>query len=172
MTDDDVMTTERAFEKHTTLAEIFAVEWLIAPGFSREAVGAIRCTKPEQLTRGALPVLLINSTDLDFYKRNCLEFTKWEPPMVDEDAMQAIFAAETYCQETQAEAERCVKAASVARKLHDQACDDLRRIVREANTDQPVLPLLALAELPDAQEIPDDRPIDDGPADDGSRHPD
>lgn len=144
MDDMTELTTERAFEKHKVLGEIFAVEWIVAPGFSREAVGAMRCTKPEQLTRGALPVLPINSSELDFYKGNCLEFAEWEPPMVNEDVLAAIVEAERVCQEAEDDYERAAKAAKLAKQEYERACDELRHVARAARTTTP--PLLALME--------------------------
>ena len=72
--------------------------------------------------------------------------------MADEEKLADIYAAERYCQETEAEFERCHKAAAAAKKLHEKACDDLRRIVREADRTEPPPPLLAIAEMPEQAE--------------------
>ncbi len=164
------ITTTREFRKHNVLGDIYAVEFIHEDG-ARVPVAALRCTRPEELTRGALPVLtLANGDDRQFVLNNADEFGLWEPPMVDEEKLASIYAAETYCQDTEAEFERCHKAAAAAKKLHEKACDDLRRIVREANRSEPPAPLLALAEMPppatdfdaDMERFDDDR--DDGTA--------
>ncbi len=145
------ITVERAFKKHRVLGDIYAIEILIDEGFARTAVAAMRCTRPEQLTRGALPVLsLAGGESLQYYLNNQSDFATWEPPMVDTEALEAIVAAERYCQETQAEWERHHKSAAAAKKTHDKACDDLRRIVREASTEPEPLPLLDVLDAEDA----------------------
>lgn len=145
------LTTTREFRKHRVLGDVYAVEFINGEG-PRMVAAAKRCTRPEELTGGALPVLhLVDYDASQFYGANEAEFDLWEPPMIDTEKLAAILAAEHCCQGTESEWQRCDKAAKAAKKLYEKACDDLRRVVREAEEDPKAFPLLALADMPNTE---------------------
>lgn len=169
-----IANTTRQFRKHTVLGDIYAVEFNEA-----DVLAASLCTRPEEMTRGALPVLALNATDAQFVQTNASEFVRWEPPMADEEKLAAIIDAEGACQVAQYAAEQAQKAHRAAQKQFEKACDDLRRVVREASA-PPLAPLLALAEQeptgtpfnfdPGMENFSDDHGTDD--RDDRSPEPD
>ena len=154
----------REFRKHRIFGEIYAVE-AFADG---EVLAALKCTRPEQLTRGALAVITLDShEDWAFVNTNENEFDVWNPPMVKEEHLAAIIAAERACEEGEQELSRAQKDRDAAKKTYEKACELLRRVVREAASNSEPAPLLVIAERPDPG-----RSFDGDDGDDRNQHPD
>lgn len=139
---------ERAFIKHKVFGEVYAIEHAMVGG-ARSTLAARKCTRPEEMTSGALPVLTLHSSGdaLEFVTKNYLDFALWEAPKVREELVEAATAAMKERDELAASYNKLRKDERAALKRVEAADEKVRVTVRALNappTDAP--PLLSIAE--------------------------
>lgn len=159
------METYREFWKHTVLGDIIAVELSCdADRGGVDVLAARYCSRGEELTAGALPVLPLQTTGeaFDLATGSPGEFEVWEPPPTPEMLRIEIVKA---IDERDAIASECtlMRAAERARQKDlEKAEEEVRRLCRRLKEDPASRPpLLAVAEG-----LPPPRPHD---ADDEGR---
>lgn len=128
----------RVFRKHKVFGEVWAVVCL--PDAKATPFGGYRCTKPEEQTRGALPVLPMDMSPemIEFLEDNAVDMEPWEPPKVPGELLEAIVAAGRIADEHESTWKSKDLAAKAAKKEWEKAAQDLQRLIREAT--EPGLP--------------------------------
>ncbi len=125
--------TIREFRKHKLHGEIWAVDRL--PSEKQPTmIGGYRCTKPEEQTRGALPVLVLDMSPemIEFLEDNAVDLEPWAPPRVPGEHLEAIVVAGRLADEAEARWKSKHAAAAAAKKEWEQASQDLQRLIRDA----------------------------------------
>jgi hypothetical protein len=137
------MDTIREFRKHKLHGEVWAIERLQtdkAPAF----LGGYRCTRPEEQTRGALPVLTLDHSAevVEFLEDNGPDLDPWDPPKVPGEHLEAIVIAGRMADEAESTWKSRAAAAKAAKEVWELRCQDMQRLIREAakGTEAPALP--------------------------------
>lgn len=132
--------TVRSFRRHRVFGEVWAIVSL--PDEKHTPIGGVRCTKPEEQTRGALPVLAMDMSPemIEFLEDNAADLEMWEPPRVPVELLEAICAAGRIADEAEARMKQKKTAADAAKKEWEASAQDLQRLIREAATSEPSLP--------------------------------
>jgi hypothetical protein len=130
--------TVRSFRKHKVHGEVWAIVCL--PDAKLTPIGGIRCTKPEEQTRGALPVLAMDMSPamIEFLEDNAVDMEPWEPPLVPAELLEQIVAAGRIADEAEARMKQKKTAADAAKKEWEAAALDMQRLVRMAYADTPL----------------------------------
>lgn len=151
----ELPTTTREFWKHTVYGDLYAVELLVGEG-QREVLGARKCSRPEEMTRGALPVMQLyaGGDDAEFASNNRADFGMWEPPMTRDDAIEHFREKVNATRQAKTDYERIRKQERAALK-HYEKCQAEEHEAAVLLVDPPEAPpLIAMAES---------RPVDDRP---------
>lgn len=126
------MQTHREFRQHKVTREIVAVEL-----FEGALVGVRSCTRPQEQTRGALPVMEIQTGgDTDWYKKNSESFLTWEPPTLPEELLVDLAAADEAIQVCEDLFEKKRSEAKAAKEALDLAYTHMRELVKMAKDAQ------------------------------------
>jgi hypothetical protein len=136
----------REFHKHAPTGEIWAIEWMDARKIA--AAGARRCSRPEEQTLGALPVLDL-SCELDtalFVDRHLEEFEAWAPPRNSEEMFTAILQAGAEAEEAKAVWQKSAAKTKELRGEWEDAVDTLQGLIKAAR---------------DGRDAPPELPFDD-----------
>lgn len=142
----ELPTTTREFWKHTVYGDIYAVELLAAEG-QREVLSARKCSRPEEQTRGALPVMeLYSGEDAALVSTHRTDFSLWEPPMTSDDKIEGLRVKVTATRVAKSDYERIRKQERASLKHYDK-CVSEEHAAAEALVDPPAdAPLIAIAE--------------------------
>lgn len=152
----ELPTTTREFWKHTVYGDIYAVELVITEG-QRDVLGVLKCSRPEQQTRGALPVLTLDASS-DGYAglvaSHRADFSMWEPPMTRDDAIEHFRVKVNATRTAFSDYDRIRKQERAANK-HLEKCQAEEHAAAVLLVDPPAdPPLIAMAEA---------RPVDPPP---------
>lgn len=133
--------TVRSFRKHKTFGEVWAV--LTLPGDKPAITGGCRCAKPEEQTRGALPVLVMDMSPevIEFLEDNAADMEVWEPPYVPAERLDVIVAAGRIAEAAEALMKQKKTAYDAAKKEWEGAAQELQRLVHEAAEEKAATPL-------------------------------
>jgi len=131
----------RQFLKHVTYGEIWAVEW--ASDKRELPIGCHRCSRPEEQTNGALPVLFLeqHGEGLQWIEDNRPDLEPWEPPRVPVELLEKIAAAGRITDDAERDWKTKDAAAKASKKEWERSAQALSKLVREACDFVP-LPLL------------------------------
>jgi hypothetical protein len=131
----------RAFRKHKVFGEVWAVVTL--PDEKGTMVGGYRCTKAEEQTRGALPVLAMDMSPemIEFLEDNAADMEVWEPPYVPAERLEVIVAAGRIAEEAERRMKEKKTTYDAAKKEWEAAAQELQRLVHEAAEEKAATPL-------------------------------
>jgi hypothetical protein len=141
------MNITREFLKHGTLGEIYAVEY-VGDGINRELVAAWLCTKVEEMTLGALPVLQMHAAtsalgQATFVRENLHEFVKWEPPQTPDDLIRRVIEQQRTFDQLLTAYTFAKNTEKLAARELEKAREALLQLTRDLAETRP-RPLLAL----------------------------
>lgn len=127
------MQKHREFRKHEVTGEIVAVEL-----FEGALVGVRTCSIPQEQTRGALPVMEIQSAsaDLEWYEKNAEQFDEWEPATLPEELLADLSAADEMIKQCEDMHERKRSEAKAAKEALYLAYTHMRDLVKKAKSAQ------------------------------------
>jgi hypothetical protein len=133
--------TARSFRKHKVFGEVWAIVSL--PDEKHTPVGGYRCTKAEEQTRGALPVLAMDLTPemIEFLEDNAPDMEPWEPPYVPAERLEIIVAAGRIAEDAERRMKEKKTAFDAAKKEWEAAAQELQRLVHEAAEEKAATPL-------------------------------
>jgi hypothetical protein len=133
--------TVRSFRKHKTFGEVWAVVTL--PDEKATPIGGYRCTRAEEQTRGALPVLAMDMTPemIEFLEDNAADMERWEPPLVPAEFLDQIVAAGRIADDAERRMKERKTAADAAKKEWEAAAQDLQRLIHDAAKEKTATPL-------------------------------
>lgn len=136
--------TVRLFRKHRTFGEVWAIA-VLADDVKLTPVGGYRCTKPEEQTRGALPVIALDFSPemVEFLEDNAADMELWEPPRVPAELLEQIVAAGRIADEAERRMKAKKTAADAAKKEWEASAQDLQRLVRQAAAETPLFDAVA-----------------------------
>jgi hypothetical protein len=143
----EMPTTTREFWRHRVYGDIYAVELMVSEG-QREVLGARKCSRPEEQTRGALPVMQLyaGGDDAEFASNNRADFGMWEPPMTRDDAIEFFRVKVNNTRTAKSDYERIRKQERAALK-HYEKCQAEEHDAAVLLVDPPEAPpLIAMAE--------------------------
>jgi hypothetical protein len=103
----------REFRKHAHTGEVVAVELV-----GGQLQGARLCSKPEEQTAGALPVMPLEGRESDvavWYRKNAIDFRPWEPPQPPKLLMDRLRSLYEQAVEARAAYEKAKSAAKFAK---------------------------------------------------------
>lgn len=162
----------REFRRHARTGEIVAVE--LVGGMLQ---GARLCSKPEEQTHGALPVMELENRESDvaqWYRKNSLEFKAWEPPQPPRllmDKLMSLYEESQAARDTEVLLRSKHKNAKAAVEDVDERIFLLLKRIHDTPEAQQELPLadaddvklpLAGEALDPAEEKAGDSSIEDG----------
>jgi hypothetical protein len=133
--------TARSFRRHKVFGEVWAVVCL--PDAKTSPIGGYRCTKPEEQTRGALPVLAMDMSPemIEFLEDNAADMELWEPPLVPAEFLDQIVAAGRIADDAERRMKEKKTAADAAKKEWEAAAQDLQRLIHDAADEKAATPL-------------------------------
>lgn len=135
-------TFHREFRKHAHTGTIVAIELV-----NGALHGVRECSKPEEQTHGALPVLTLDDRDSDvgqWYRAESLNFKEWappEPPKVLMDALMKLYEESLTARSTLESAKLRMKHAKAAVEDVDERVFHMLRRIHEVPDGQLELPL-------------------------------
>jgi hypothetical protein len=143
--------TTREYRQHRITAEIFALEFLNVPDQPRELCAARKCSRPEEQSFGALPVLALQPVGDDFHfaRQSMRELIEWQPPIPPEEAVKRVLAAQRKYDDLAAAYKLLRAKERAADKELEGAGEEVRKQVRllaEASDPSKRPPLFAVAE--------------------------
>ncbi|HEY3499408.1 MAG TPA: hypothetical protein VGK73_32185 [Polyangiaceae bacterium] len=104
---------KREFRKHAHTGEVVAVELV-----GGQLQGARLCSRPEEQTAGALPVMLLEHRESDvavWYRKNAMDFRPWEPPQPPKMLMDRLRSLYEQAVEARSAYEKAKSAAKFAK---------------------------------------------------------
>jgi len=127
------MKTHREFRKHRITREVVAVEL-----YEGAIVGVRVCERPEEQTRGALPVMEIQagSRDLEEYERNAGDYDAFEPATLPADLLADLSTADDAIAVCEDAYELKRTEAKAAKEALDLALAHMRGLVKKAKAAQ------------------------------------
>lgn len=130
------MKTHREYRKHTVTGEIVAVEL-----FEGALVGVRACSRPEEQTRGALPVMEITPSDVEWYEANKEHFEVYVPAPLPDELLIDLAAAEDDIKRCERIYEAKKGEAKAAREAYEASLRHVRDLIAEAKAarEQPSL---------------------------------
>jgi hypothetical protein len=151
---ESTVTFAREFLKHGPNGEIWAVEWL--DDRKLQIAAGRRCSRPEEQTLGALPVLVLdNDIDtLSWLDDHQVEFDPWMPPRTSSEMFDAILRS---AEEAEAAKKAWRDAAAEAKELREEweeAVEALQVLIKQARDGRntpPALPFDEAASAPVAE---------------------
>jgi hypothetical protein len=139
---------KREFRKHAHTGEVVAVE--LAGG---QLQGARLCSRPEEQTAGALPVMELEYRDSDvgkWYRKNAMDFRPWEPPQPPKMLMDRLRSLYEQAVEARSAYEKAKSGAKFAKdrvEEVDTAIFHALRRMHDVPDGQVELPLDAAEEM-------------------------
>ncbi len=164
----EMPTTTREFWKHKVYGEVYGVE-LYHPtdGGPRVVLAARKCSRPEEQTRGALPVLTLYTagTEQEFVANNTNDFGMWEPAMTRDDAVEKLRDKIAERDAAKSHYDKIRKDERAALKTLEKLDADVLVASRNVVNPAEPAPLLAISELTDTNATAPPAPTDAPPSD-------
>jgi hypothetical protein len=138
----------REFRKHAHTGEVVAVELV-----GGQLQGARLCSRPEEQTAGALPVMELEYRDSDvgkWYRKNAMDFRPWEPPQPPKMLMDRLRSLYEQAVEARSAYEKAKSGAKFAKdrvEEVDTAIFHALRRMHDVPDGQVELPLDAAEEM-------------------------
>lgn len=131
----------RGFYKHDTTGEIVAIEWLDTRRAGAAAARA--CSRPEEQSRGALPVLILDDGDmLAWVEEHRAHLKPWDPPLLRDEALAAILQAGAEAAVAKSAWKEAAEEASDRKKRYDRLVEKVEGLIAaaQAGVGQDTLP--------------------------------
>jgi hypothetical protein len=124
------LTFTRSFRRHTPTGDIYAVELV-----DGRLNAALLCTRPEELTHGALPVLPLGP-DTDPYRAVAANTEPWEPKYDAEAGIKKLAALDEEISTLDSKIENLASRKKKLSQDREQKVAEMRRIIGQLRTGQ------------------------------------
>lgn len=121
---------DRSFRRHVKTGSIFAVELV-----DGRLNGALLCTRPEELTHGALPVLAITG-DTEMYREGAGHTEPWEPKYDTEAGIKKLATLDEEISTLDTKIEQLGSRKKKLAQDREMKVAEMRRIIGHLRTGQ------------------------------------